>query len=216
MIKINETIQTETSYERTFVAESEFSTSTGATFIICHKYHKIHEDGDPVADKASYNNETNSTSIDVILPNGKKLTDGHFQKIEKYMTDNPSPTLKNCIKGGCEYVIGFCGFGYIGASKETAPKILELIAEVEKEATENVAEIREKIDAEHDAEIAHAEKIVKKAESIINDGGKLRTNAERKAWEKQYNNCMNEGGEGYVPHYPSIEEYENAKKKTFE
>lgn len=128
------------------------------------------------------------------------------------MSANPSHTLNTYIKAGCEYIIGFCGFGYMGVSNETAPKFIEAIAEVEKEAQENVAEIREKIDAENKAEIAHAEKIVKEAEAIINDGGKLRTNVERKAWEKQYNNCMNEGGEGYVPHYPSIEEYENAKK----
>lgn len=44
-------------------------------------------------------------------------------------------------------------------------------------------------------------------------GGKLRTNEERKVWEHNYNNLMNEGGEGYVPHYPSVEEYESAKAR---
>lgn len=79
MIKINETVKTETSYERTFVSEVEL-TVKDATFIVRHKYNKIHEDGDPIADKASYNHEKNCTSIDAILPNGKKLEGGCFKK----------------------------------------------------------------------------------------------------------------------------------------
>ena len=34
---------------------------------------------------------------------------------------------------------------------------------------------------------------------------------EYKAWAKNYNNVVNEGGEGYIPDLPTTESYEAAK-----
>jgi hypothetical protein len=38
------------------------------------------------------------------------------------------------------------------------------------------------------------------------------TNAEYRAWAKQYNDINNEGGEGYIPELITIEQLEAAKK----
>ena len=44
--------------------------------------------------------------------------------------------------------------------------------------------------------------------------GKLYTKEEAKLERKKYNDVFNEGGEGYVPHFYTVDEYEFAKKRT--
>lgn len=39
---------------------------------------------------------------------------------------------------------------------------------------------------------------------------------ERDAWEKEFNDIYNEGGEGFVPHYISIEELSEMKNRLKE
>lgn len=57
--------------------------------------------------------------------------------------------------------------------------------------------------------------LIKKYKEIIQncESQKLYTNEEAAKKRTQYNNLMNEGGEGYVPHYYTINEYEEAKKQ---
>lgn len=103
----------------------------------------------------------------------------------------------------------------INLKVENAEKVLAAIEETKAEVTPTrlVEAQAEEAEATDKAEKAEAQAVVTEAEAIINKGGKLRTNAERKVWERNYNNAVNEGGDGYVPHYPSIEEYEAAKAR---
>lgn len=48
-------------------------------------------------------------------------------------------------------------------------------------------------------EIDSARKVIKSAETTLLRSERLMTNKEAKAWQKNYNDVMNEGGEGYVP-----------------
>lgn len=68
------------------------------------------------------------------------------------------------------------------------------------EKAEKEKEIKEKVES--------AEKTIAKAESQKD----IPTKEEAKRRMKQYNDVMNEGGEGYVPYIISVEEYEYAKE----
>lgn len=69
----------------------------------------------------------------------------------------------------------------------------------EGKCPEEVAEeaAKEKKWAEY--EIDSARNIIKSAETTLLRSERLMTNKEAKAWQKNYNDVMNEGGEGYVP-----------------
>lgn len=62
------------------------------------------------------------------------------------------------------------------------------------------------------------EKAERKAEAqrIVDEASKyttpLMTDAEYKAWRKQYNDIHNEGGEGYIPDMITVEQLERAKQ----
>ncbi len=59
-------------------------------------------------------------------------------------------------------------------------------------------------------EVETAQAIVSQAEKEGID--KLMTASEIKAWRKNYNDVVNEGGEGYIPNKISREAYQNALK----
>ena len=96
---------------------------------------------------------------------------------------------------------------------ENAEKLAAAIEEA-KEAVatdESRAFFAEKEAAAKEVEIAEAKQIICKAKEYLKNNDRLRTNAEREEWERNYNNVVNEGGEGFVPHYVSKEEYDWAK-----
>lgn len=84
---------------------------------------------------------------------------------------------------------------------EVAENINNTIKEMENELLDNKEETNE---------MEVAEKIVENVENPE----KLMSAAEIKEWKKGYNDLVNEGGEGYIPHKISKEEYEWAITKT--
>lgn len=64
-------------------------------------------------------------------------------------------------------------------------------------------------EAERAERKAEAQKVVDEAAKCTSP---LMTNAEYKAWRKQYNDLHNEGGEGYIPERITVEQLEYAKK----
>lgn len=64
-------------------------------------------------------------------------------------------------------------------------------------------------------DVAKAEKEIRIAKEVVaevTDPEKLMTRDQIKKWRISYNNINNEGGEGYIPHQISKEEYEDAVK----
>lgn len=57
-----------------------------------------------------------------------------------------------------------------------------------------------------------ARKYIAWAEKYMESGQKLMTKDEYRRWARNYNNVMNEGGEGYIPDLPTLEAYEAAKE----
>ena len=62
--------------------------------------------------------------------------------------------------------------------------------------------------AEESEKVEHAKSVIAKAEAQKF----VPSRSEAKNMMERYNDLMNEGGEGYVPHIVSIEEYNEAKK----
>lgn len=84
---------------------------------------------------------------------------------------------------------------------------------IEEGTTEEAREYRVKKEAaERAAEKDRVLKYIERAEKYMESGQKLMTLEEYRVWARNYNNAVNEGGEGYVPDLPTLEAYEAAKK----
>lgn len=139
------------------------------------------------------------------------------KRCENLMYRKKDATFKfwNWIPAEAEAILTKADVGLrIALKAENAEKVEKAIEETRNEVMTDEARefFAKKEQAKKNGQKKRAEATVKEAEEIINNGGKLRTNKERAEWERNYNNVVNEGGEGYVPHYPSIEEYEEAKE----
>ena len=96
----------------------------------------------------------------------------------------------------------------------TDPEIIAKVENFLKEViadgqTEEVAEAIAKEEAENKtSHINAAKSIIAKAEQEIAKNGKLLTEKEVKLWQKNWNNVVNEGGEGYIPDRVTAEAYQ--------
>lgn len=84
---------------------------------------------------------------------------------------------------------------------------------ITREQWDRLAELDAKRKAEEEGEekverISRLKSSIKKAEEQMRDG-KLPSRAEAKKLFEHYRNVINEGGDGFVPHYYCDEEYEN-------
>jgi len=139
------------------------------------------------------------------------------KKYEKLLYHKKDASFKfwNWIPEDAEAILTKADVGLrIALKAENAKKVEKAIEETKNEVMTDEARefFAKKEQAKKNGQKKRAEATIKKAEKIINNGGKLRTNKERAEWERNYNNVMNEGGEGFIPHSPSVEEYEEAKK----
>lgn len=93
---------------------------------------------------------------------------------------------------------------------EDARKYEEWITGIMESGKSDEVKAYEKAEKEKEnkEKIENAKKIIEKAEK--QEDIPIQAEAERRM--KEYNETMNEGGEGYVPHIISLEEYEFAKK----
>lgn len=99
----------------------------------------------------------------------------------------------------------------VGFTKpEDADRYEKWLADIMDKGTSDEVKAYRKAQEEKEikAELDTAKKIIKKAENQPD----LPSWDEARRRERQYNDIINEGGEGYVPHVYSREEYENAKK----
>ena len=94
--------------------------------------------------------------------------------------------------------LGCSNLAYI-ISAEEQKKLIEL--NNQKKSEKQQKEIQEKINF-YETAVQNCEK-----------QKKLYTEEEAKAKRKAYNNLHNEGGEGYIPHFYTIDEYERFKSQ---
>lgn len=101
-------------------------------------------------------------------------------------------------------------------TEEAAKNMARYIEEVKNMAIEKTPEYKEYINAEAKKEkeeaIKDANEIISLGDKEIETHGSLMTMEEIQEWQKEYNDVVNEGGDGYIPRRISREEYEAAKK----
>lgn len=180
--------------------------------IVSARYYCVHQEGDIMADIASYHDEGVKIQIDLNL-NGKILEDG--DRIF-YANNSKWKNLAN-VPEEVETVLIFHGKEpvKIQLRKEKSDLLAATIAEAtaEEAPEEYKKKVEAKAEKEKQNEIKKCEKIIEECEKVIEKSGKLMTEKEAKEWLKNYNNVINEGGEGYLPRIYTLEEFENAKKK---
>lgn len=101
----------------------------------------------------------------------------------------------------------------ITEGEQVAKEINAAINKMKTQITEEFG-MKTKEEIEKEEEIAEAKEIVKKTEKIGIEN--LMTEAEYRQWRTNYNNIMNEGGEGYIPQRITKEDYEWALNKLKE
>lgn len=183
----------------------------GVKLTVISEFCEYHTEGDAWEGKVAEHKMWVSTDFTLEM-NGKKYTSN---SVTTDSTVIKALKLDDSVKAHFMFYDKARNAVAINLKDENAAKVLAAIEETKAEVTPAKLTEAQAKEAEvtDKAEEAEAQAVVTEAEAIINKGGKLRTNEERKVWEHNYNNLMNEGGEGYVPHYPSVEEYESAKAR---
>ena len=137
-------------------------------------------------------------------------TDGEKKKSDSiYVLNNKVPwDAENIKKGAYAQITG------LFLSKESYNEIKKAYDEVDSQAM--FKEWKDYIDGkkmkEKTIKINNAKKIIEKGDKEILSNGNLMTIKEVCDWTRNYNNVMNEGGDGYIPERISKEEYDEAKK----
>ena len=182
---------------------------TGVEIKVYVELHKLVTKGDTWEGKVGRTEIWTETTYTLVI-NGKEYKCNNACFSEAYLHNIRK--LDESVKARFVFIDNDNNVVEICLTEENANKVKEAVAECEKaESTEEYEAFKaEKAEKELAAEKAEAKTVVESAEKIINNGGKLLTNAERKEWERNYNNLHNEGGDGFIPHYPSIEDYESA------
>lgn len=176
-------------------ATREIELAKGVILTVKAVYVYDHEDGDVMADKATYHNEYTKVVYSLNL-NGKVLQGGQLRKSLNKDFD-------------CEIMFKDTK---IGLKPETAERVLtaekEAIAEVEPvEFTEKKAEAEK---AEAEKEIAEIEMKIAEIEKSNNI---FETEAEANAERERLNELYNEGGDGFLPKVYSVEYLNTLKNK---
>lgn len=96
------------------------------------------------------------------------------------------------------------------ADPEVAKKYENWVAELIDAGTSDEVKAFNAAEAQKELakKIKNAQALIAKAEKQ----DKIRTAKETRAYLRNLNNVMNEGGEGYLPHLVTLEEYEDAKQ----
>jgi len=110
-------------------------------------------------------------------------------------------------------------YGYVDGtpvrlSEASYKKLESAVKEVEADADFEEYDnfVNGKVNAENTAKKDEAERVIELAEKEIASKGKLMTRTEKANWIHNYNNLMNEGGEGFVPEVICQEQYDFAVK----
>lgn len=138
--------------------------------------------------------------------NGKTLTTENYH--DGFMTHENGKHINHADM----MTIIFGSGVVVGLTASNKIKVMDAIESLKAEVTpagvetEEVKARKEKAEAER----KNAEYVIAECEKILEHGA-LKTRAEAKIWLENYNNVMNEGGEGFLPKVWTVEDYEEAK-----
>lgn len=119
--------------------------------------------------------------------------------------------LKN---NGYDYALSLHGASrpnLLGITEEQRLNIHSTFAEMERGAPEDVCRLKAaEVAAKKAKELEKARKVIAAQDKAIKAFGHLPTASELATWQKQYNDIHNEGGEGYIPTYVTVEQVRDA------
>jgi hypothetical protein len=178
----------------------EYTSPTGAAIRIEIEYSKQYEDieHDLDGDIIIVREITASQSVKIYMNGELKAKDYAPNEITEAnkMFYAQAPVGSVVIKGSGIFI---CINGH---TEEIMTAYREAVAEGTSE------ECKAEEQKEHQAEIERAKELISRAESQKD----IPTAAEHKIWARNYNNVVNEGGEGYIPVIITKEQYESAKQ----
>lgn len=151
-----------------------------------------------------------SVTVELVDSNGKVLEESNEAEVVGYdastykvfMANGLSPRDKMSKIGNAMTIGEDAGIAITEAIKEMKE---ESAATLEIKTNKQI-----EIEREEKETIENAKEVIEIAER--NGVEKLQTADELKRWRINYNNVVNEGGEGYIPARVSLENYENALK----
>ncbi len=187
----------------------------GVVIIVEAEYYCIHEDADLIADKFGYHDEGIKVNIGLDF-NGKhydngnvaEITSERLREIKKAPEDVEIEVFWADRKEPVKFFL----------KKENADRLRAAMeaAKDEEAPADYKAKVAAEKEKEKETEIKECENLIAKCEDVIKNQGRLKTKDEAKEWLRNYNNVMNEGGEGFLPRVYTQEEYEVSKKRLAE
>ena len=186
-------------------AVREIVLKAGVKLVVEAEFCHYETEGDAWEGRVAENKSWVKISFELTI-NGKKLTttnyhdgfmtheNGKFVNHEDMMTINFGKSIIVCLTAPNKAKV-------VDAIESLKAEVTPAGVETEEEKAK-----REKAEAER----KHAEYVIAECEKRLEHGA-LKTRAEAKIWLENYNNAMNEGGEGFLPKVWTVEDYEEAK-----
>lgn len=186
-------------------AVREVELKAGIKLVVKAEFCHYKTEGDAWEGRMAENKSWVKISFELAL-NGKTLTTANYH--DGFMTHENGKHINHEDM----MTINFGSGVVVGLTASNKAKVMDAIESLKAEVTPAGVETeeekakKEKVEAER----KRAEYVIAECEKRLEHGA-LKTRAEAKIWLENYNNAMNEGGEGFLPKVWTVEDYEEAK-----
>lgn len=186
-------------------AVREIELKAGVKLVVKAEFCHYETEGDAWEGRIAENKSWVKISFELTI-NGQKLTTENYH--DGFMTHENGKHINHKDM----MTINFGSGVVVGLTASNKAKVMDAIESLKAEVTPAGVETeeekakKEKVEAER----KRAEYVIAECEKRLEHGA-LKTRAEAKIWLENYNNAMNEGGEGFLPKVWTVEDYEEAK-----
>jgi len=186
-------------------AVREIELKAGVKLVVRAEFCHYETEGDAWEGRMAENKSWVKISFAMTL-NGKTLTTANYY--DGFMTHEN----RRHINHEDMMTINFGSGVVVGLTALNKAKVLDAIESLKAEVTPAGVETEEEKAKREKAESErkHAEYVIAECEKRL-EYGTLKTRTEAKEWLINYNNAMNESGEGFLPKVWTVEDYEEAK-----
>lgn len=186
-------------------AVREIELKEGVNLVVKAEFCHYETEGDVWEGRVAENKSWVKISFELAL-NGRTLTATNYH--DSFLTHENGKHINHEDM----MTINFGSGVVVGLTASNKAKVMDAIESLKAEVTPAGVETEEEKAKKEKAasERKRAEYVVAECEKRL-EYGALKTRAEAKIWLENYNNAMNEGGEGFLPKVWTVEDYEEAK-----
>lgn len=186
-------------------AVREIELKEGVNLVVKAEFCHYETEGDVWEGRVAENKSWVKISFELAL-NGRTLTTTNYH--DGFLTHENGKHINHEDM----MTINFGSGVVVGLTASNKAKVMDAIESLKAEVTPAGVETEEEKAKKEKAaaERKRAEYVVAECEKRLEHGA-LKTRAEAKIWLENYNNAMNEGGEGFLPKVWTAEDYEEAK-----